>query len=688
MRISPLSEQDLYLFHEGTNFRSYQMLGAHVLEVDGQWGTRFAVWAPTAQSVHVVGNFNGWQGAGHTMKRQGNSGIWSLFIAGLDSGTIYKYEIITAAGGRLLKADPYAFCAELRPETASKVAKLDGYCWNDATWHTLQQKPIYERPMLIYEVHLGSWRFNADGQPLSYRELADQLVDYAVDLGYTHVELMPVVEHPFDGSWGYQATGFFAVTSRYGTPQDFMYFVDRCHQRGLGVILDWVPGHFCKDDHGLRHFDGSPLYESADINKAENAEWGTANFDYERPEVSSFLISNALFWFDVYHIDGLRVDAVANILYLDYGRKPGQWQPNQHGGNGNLAAMDFIRNLNQAVFEAYPAALMIAEESTSWPMISKPTYMGGMGFNFKWNMGWMNDMLRYMAIDPVHRKWHHNLVTFSLMYAFSENFVLPLSHDEVVHGKRSLIEKMPGDYWQKFAGLRAFYGYWLAHPGKKLLFMGGEFGQFIEWKYYDSLDWHLLEYPMHNKLQEYTKAINHFYRQQPALWEIDCDWQGFSWIDCQDYNQSVITFMRKGRQEHEYLIVVCNFTPQVHQDYRIGVPEPCGYTEVFNSDWGEFGGSGQSNAGRLTPQAAAWHNQPYTLHLNIPPLATIYLKPVKSAEKPVELGCEHTPTAAQLGSTNGINYGKGDNNAEKRVCGHAAGRRTRQPAGTSHERPG
>ncbi|MEG6585392.1 1,4-alpha-glucan branching protein GlgB [Dendrosporobacter sp. 1207_IL3150] len=627
MAISPLDKSDLYLFHEGTNYRSYRMLGAHVTEIDGVKGIRLAVWAPNAAAISVVGDFNNWQGNNHAMKLLPDSGIWVLFIAGLNLDITYKYEITTAAGECILKADPYAFAAEVRPATASKVFQLDGYEWNDSEWQIKQCKPIYERPMLTYEVHLGSWRFNADGQPLNYRDLADQLVDYAADLGYTHIELMPIIEHPFDGSWGYQATGFFAVTSRYGTPHDFMYFVDCCHKRGLGVILDWVPGHFCKDDHGLRQFDGTALYEPNDIARAENAEWGTANFDFGQPEVLSFLISNALFWFDVYHIDGLRVDAVANMLYLDYGRNPGQWQPNRYGGNGNLEAMDFIRKLNEAVFKNYPTALMLAEESTSWPMISKPTYMGGMGFNFKWNMGWMNDMLRYMAIDPIHRKWNHNLVTFSFMYAFSENYVLPLSHDEVVHGKRSLIEKMPGDYWQKFANLRAFYGYWMAHPGKKLLFMGGEFGQFIEWKYYDSLDWHLLDYPMHKKLQDYTRALNKFYCEQAALWEIDCDWQGFEWIDCQDYNQSIIAFMRKSRKSDDYLIVVCNFTPVVHDDYRIGVPENISYAEVFNSDWEEFGGSGQRNGTIIEAKKNAWHNKQYSIDLKLPPLGVIYLKP-------------------------------------------------------------
>ena len=632
MTISPLSEHDLYLFHEGTHFCSYQMLGAHITEHKGRKGVRFAVWAPRAQAVKVVGDFNGWKGGAHVMERHGCSGVWHLFVGGLEAGAIYKYEITTAAGEQLLKSDPYAFAAELRPATASQVYELSGFDWQDADWEVKRSRKVYEQPMLIYEVHPGSWRFNDGRQPLGYRELADELVDYAADMGYTHIELMPVVEHPFDGSWGYQATGFFAVTSRYGTPHDFMYFVNRCHQRGLGVILDWVPGHFCKDDHGLRCFDGSALYESADPRKAENYGWGTTNFDYGRPEVRSFLISNALFWFDVFHIDGLRVDAVANILYLDYCRNPGEWEPNEYGGNGNLAGMEFLRKLNEAVFARYPAALMIAEESTSWPLVSKPTYLGGMGFNFKWNMGWMNDMLRYMAIDTVHRKWHHNLVTFSFMYAFSENFILPLSHDEVVHGKKSLIEKMPGDYWQKFANLRAFYAYWLAHPGKKLLFMGGEFGQFIEWKYDDSLDWHLLNYPMHQKLHAYVKALNAFYRREPALWEIDCDWQGFNWIDCQDYQQSIIALVRKGRQPDEYLIVICNFTPRVHCGYRIGIPENCCYREVFNSDWEEFGGSGQHNEGMLMPEAMAWHNRQYSLSITIPPLAAIFLKPAGLAE--------------------------------------------------------
>jgi 1,4-alpha-glucan branching enzyme len=627
MNVSVFREEDLYLFNEGSNFRSYQLLGAHVVEMDGVKGVRFAVWAPNARAVSVVGDFNAWQGSEQVMEPVGQSGIWAIFIPGLLPGDLYKYEIETSWGEKILKADPYAFYAECRPGTASRVYDLGNYVWHDDSWLRQRQAgAVYERPVLIYEAHLGSWRRNSGGQLLSYQELADELVEYVVDMGYTHIELMPIVEHPYDGSWGYQATGYYAATSRYGKPDDFRYFVDCCHQRGIGVILDWVPGHFCKDDHGLRRFDGTPLYEPDSPKKGENWEWGTANFDFGRTQVQSFLISNALFWFDRYHIDGLRVDAVASVLYLDYGKKNGDWDPNQYGGNGDLDGIAFLRKLNEIVFQYYPDVMMIAEESTDWPMVSWPTHAGGLGFNFKWNMGWMNDMLRYMSLDSIDRKHNHNLVTFSLMYAFSENFVLPLSHDEVVHGKRSLLDKMPGDYWQKFAGLRAFFGYWLAHPGKKLLFMGGEFGQFIEWKYDDSLDWHLLEYPLHQKMHTYSRDLNWFYRQEKLFWEIDFDWQGFEWIDCQDYQQSVISFLRKGRNVGECIIVVCNFTPTLHQNYRIGVPEDGTYREVFNSDWEIYGGSGQQNSGELPAEAIEYHGQAYSLSLKIPPLATIYLK--------------------------------------------------------------
>jgi 1,4-alpha-glucan branching enzyme len=627
--ISPISQEDLYLFHEGSNFRSYQLLGAHVLTENGKQGVRFTVWAPNAQGVRVVGDFNAWQGEGHEMNRVGASGVWLLFIPGLMAGDIYKYEIQTAGGQTLMKADPYAFYGQLRPETASVVYNLNGYQWKDTKWQSRKSKPVNQQPLLIYEVHLGSWRRGADNAVLTYRELAELLPQYASAMGYTHIEIMPVAEHPFDGSWGYQATGYYAITSRYGTPEDFMYLVDVCHEYEIGVIVDWVPGHFCKDDHGLRQFDGTALYEYSDAQRAENKGWGTANFDLGRTEVLSFLISNAVFWLDVYHIDGIRVDAVSNILYLNYGREAGDWTPNQYGGDGNLEGAAFLRKLNEVVFVQRPNVLMMAEESTSWPMVSWPTYSGGLGFNFKWNMGWMNDMLRYMEIDPVHRKWNHHLLTFSFMYAFSENFILPLSHDEVVHGKKSMLNKMPGDYWQKFANLRAFYGYWMAHPGKKLLFMGSEFGQFIEWQDHESLDWHLVESPMHEKLQEYCRRLNHFYKKERSLWVVDGNWQGFEWIDCSDYTQSVICFMRKTASPEETLIVVCNFTPNVHQAYRIGVPAEGSYLEIFNSDWEEFGGSGQKNTGVLAAEETVWHNHSHSLAITLPPLATIYLKKTK-----------------------------------------------------------
>ncbi len=629
IQVSSISEEDLYLFHEGSNFRSYQLLGAHVIQEKNKSGVRFTVWAPNAQEVRVVGDFNDWQGCQHSMKRIGQSGIWELFVSELKAGAIYKYEILTAAGERMMKADPYAFYAQLRPDTASMVYDLKSYQWQDEKWQQTKKKPAYEQPVLIYEVHLGSWRRGEGNTLLTYRQLAGLLPQYAAAMGYTHIEIMPVAEHPFDGSWGYQATGYYAVTSRYGTPDDFMYLVDQCHEYGIGVIVDWVPGHFCKDDHGLRRFDGTPLYEYSDVQRSENKGWGTANFDLGRTEVLSFLISNALFWLDIYHIDGIRVDAVSNILYLNYGREDGDWTPNQYGGNGNLEGAAFLRKLNEVVFAHHPDVLMMAEESTSWPMVSWPTYIGGLGFNFKWNMGWMNDMLRYMAIDSIHRKWNHHLLTFSFMYAFSENFILPLSHDEVVHGKKSLLNKMPGDYWQKFANLRAFYGYWMAHPGKKLLFMGSEFGQFIEWQEYESLDWHLVELPMHGKMLEYSKALNNFYKQEAALWKVDGSWHGFEWIDCSDYTQSVICFMRKTTVPEEALLVVCNFTPEVHRSYRIGVPVMGFYQEVFNSDWEEFGGSGQKNSEILTTEAVKWHNHSQSMVITLPPLATIYLKCIR-----------------------------------------------------------
>ena len=629
VKTSELSEFDLYLFHQGTNYHAYEMLGAHFVESDGKKGVRFAVWAPHAKSISVVGDFNEWDTRINPMTRGRDGEIWEVFVPGIEEGAIYKYAIEPQWGGpRIMKADPYGFYAEKKPNTASRVYDLSKYEWKDGDWFEQKKKESsYERPMLTYEVHAGSWRRTKDGEYLSYRDLADQLIDYVKKMNYTHIEFMPLCEHPFDGSWGYQITGYYAVTSRFGTPDDFRYLVDKAHENGIAIIMDWVPGHFCKDEQGLRHFDGQTLYESDNEQLAENWEWGTTNFDYGRTEVQSFLISNAMFWFEEFHIDGLRIDAVANMLYLNYGRKDGEWTPNKYGDTGNLEAMDFLKKLNESIFKYHPQALMIAEESTAWPLISKPVYMGGMGFNYKWNMGWMNDMLKYMSLDPIYRKWNHDKVTFSFMYAFSENFVLPLSHDEVVHGKCSLISKMPGDYWQKFAGLRTFFAYWIAHPGKKLLFMGGEFGQFIEWNYDDSLDWHLpQQYPMHKKMLEYSRALNKFYCDHKALWQVDFDWNGFQWIDCNDNENSIVSFIRKAEDPSDYLVAVCNFTPEVRHGYRIGVPEKGSYIEVFNSDDEAFGGSGVKNEGEIKTEDVKWHDRDQSIVLTIPPMATIYLR--------------------------------------------------------------
>jgi 1,4-alpha-glucan branching enzyme len=514
------------------------------------------------------------------------------------------------------------------------------YVWGDNDYMQKREKgSSYSRPMLIYEVHAGSWQRKGRGNSdvddvyVSYRDLAERLVPYAKKMNYTHIEFMPLTEHPFDGSWGYQTTCYYAVTSRYGEPDDFKYFVDTAHKNGIGIIVDWVPGHFCKDNQGLREFDGTNLYESDNWQLAENKGWGTINFDYGRTEVHSFLISNALFWLDEYHVDGLRIDGVANMLYLNFGKEEGEWTPNKYGDTGNLEAIDLIKKLNETVFKEHPNALMMAEESTDWPLISKPVYMGGLGFNYKWNMGWMNDMLKYVSLDPIYRKWNHDKLTFSFMYAFSENFILPLSHDEVVHGKCSLIEKMPGDYWQKFAGLRGFYGYWMAHPGKKLLFMGSEYGQFIEWNENDSLDWHLVEqYEKHTQMQHYSASLNKFYCENKAFWQVDFDWNGFQWIDPNDNDNSIVSFIRKAKDSNDYIIAVCNFTPEVRVGYRIGVPDKGAYVEVFNSDLEEFGGSGVKNEGDLLVQDVAWHNREQSIELRVPPLATIYLKHKKIEE--------------------------------------------------------
>lgn len=608
--------------------RLYHMLGSHITTKNKSPGVRFSILVPNAKEVRVVGNFNNWDGINHIMKRKKNSCIWTLFIEGIMEWDIYKYEIHTYSGSSFMKADPFAFYSEKRPSTASKVVSLKGYKWHDKRWlNKRRSKPIYDKPMNIYEVHLGSWRRSADNSFLDYRTIADQLAEYVCNMGYTHIELLPLAEHPLDASWGYQGTGYFSLTSRFGSPKDFMYFVDRFHQSGIGVILDWVPGHFCKDAHGLYRFDSSPLYEYGDPEKGENFQWGTANFDFTKSHVRQFLISSALFWFDIYHIDGIRVDAVANILYLGYDKPYNPRLVNKFGGKENLEAIDFLKSLNKSIFKYYPNVLVTAEDSSSFPAVTAPTYVGGLGFNYKWNMGWMNDMLKYMQLDPIYRKHNHNLITFSLMYAFSENFILPLSHDEVVHGKKSLLDKMPGGYWQKFASLRMFYGYMMGHPGKKLLFMGGELGQFIEWRFDHQLDWNLTEYPMHNSMQQYVKALNNFYKEKSALWEQDHTYEGFQWIDHENKDLSIISFLRKGKKKNSFIIVVCNFTPMVYEDYKVGVPRLIKYREAFNSDKECYGGSDKFNETSFSAVNEGWNNQPYHIKIKIPPLSTIFIEP-------------------------------------------------------------
>lgn len=608
-------------------FRTYHIFGSHLTNMKGISGVRFTLWAPHAKKVNVVGSFNNWTGSLHVMKKIKKLGIWTLFIPNLKPGDIYKYEIITSDNKKLLKSDPYAFFSELRPNTASKIVSLKHHKWQDGDFLNKRGRTsIYNKPLNIYEVHLGSWKKDDDNFK-NYKDIADELLEYVLDMGYTHIEILPLTEHPLDASWGYQSTGYYSLTSRYGTPEDFMYFVDKFHQNNIGVLIDWVPGHFCKDAHGLYNFDGTKLYQYEDPLLGENFDWGTSNFDFSKKEVRHFLINSALFWFDTYHIDGIRVDAVANMLYLNYGKKEGISIKNRFGGNENLEAIDFLKTLNKTVFRYFPNVLMMAEDSSSFPSITAPTYLNGIGFNYKWNMGWMNDMLKYMQMDPIYRKYHHSLITFSLMYAFSENFILPLSHDEVVHGKKSLIDKMPGDYWQKFANLRLFYGYMMAHPGKKLLFMGGEFGQFIEWRYAESLDWLLLDYPMHKALNLYVKELNSFYKEEKALWEVDHSYEGFQWIDHQNFQQSIISFMRIGKEKDDFIIVICNFTPVVYHNYKIGVPKFIHYKEVFNSDGETFGGSNVINDEVYKPNIENWHNQPYHIEITVPPLAAVFIKP-------------------------------------------------------------
>ena len=623
---SPLTDYDVYLFRKGEHFRLYRKLGAHL--VDG--GAHFAVWAPNASYVSVIGSFNDWDpGANPLRPREDGSGIWEGFVEGVRKGDLYKYRILSRYGGYAAdKADPFAFFNEVPPATASVVWDLD-YDWKDGEWmRSRKERNSLSSPMSIYEVHLGSWRRVPEegNRFLTYSELAKLLPEYVEEMGFTHVEFLPVMEHPFYRSWGYQITGYFAPTSRYGTPQQFMELVDALHGRGIGVILDWVPSHFPSDGHGLVFFDGTHLYEHADPRKGIHPEWGSCIFNYGRHEVRAFLISSALFWLDKYHADGLRIDAVASMLYLDYGRREGEWIPNEYGGKENLEAIHFLRRLNEVVYGEYPDVQMIAEESTAWPLVTRPTYLGGLGFGLKWKMGWMHDTLRYFSMDPIYRKYHHDLITFSMWYAYSENFVLPLSHDEVTYGKGSLFGKMPGDVWQKFANLRLLFGYMYGHPGKKLLFMGGEFGQWREWVHDESLEWHALGYEDHRGLQRWVRDLNHLYRREPSLHELDFEPEGYEWVDFKDVEQSVISFLRKGRNSPPVL-VVCNFTPVPRYGYRIGVPQGGFWREVLNSDAREYGGSGLGNLGGVWADPVPWHGRPYSLPLTLPPLGCLYLKP-------------------------------------------------------------
>jgi len=626
-----LTDFDLHLFGEGRHFDTYEKLGAHLQTVAGVPGTHFAVWAPAARRVSIVGDMNHWDGRVHPMRPRGSSGIWELFLPEVGEGAVYKYEILGPYGNLLpLKADPYAFQAELRPNTGSVVANLHSHQWTDADWlENRQQKNWLESPISIYEVHLGSWRRVPEDHNrwLTYRELADQLIPYIKQLGYTHIELLPIMEHPFDGSWGYQTLGYYAATSRFGKPADLMYFIDRCHQENIGVLLDWTPAHFPRDTHGLAQFDGTHLFEHADPRQGSHPDWGTLVYNYGRNEVRNYLISNALFWLDKYHIDGLRVDAVASMLYLDYSRKAGEWVPNRYGGRENLEAVDFFKTMNTVAHERFPGILTVAEESTAWPSVSRPTYLGGLGFSLKWNMGWMNDTLKYFSANPVYRKYEHNKITFSLVYAFSENFVLPFSHDEVVHGKNSLLHKMPGDMWQQFANLRLLYGYQYAHPGKKLLFMGQEFGQREEWSEARSLDWHLLQWDSHRGIQKLVTDLNRVFAAEAALHEVDFHWQGFEWIDCNDGDNSVLSFIRHGKShDDDLIVVVMNATPVVREGYIVGVPRAGFYKEILNTDAAHYGGSNVGNIGGQAAAAEPRQGRPFSLCLTLPPLAAIYLK--------------------------------------------------------------
>jgi 1,4-alpha-glucan branching enzyme len=627
--MSLLSDQDLYLFNEGTHARLFEKLGAHTRTMDGQAGINFAVWAPDAGEVYVMGNFNGWNKFGHRMYPRGSSGIWETFVPHVKQGESYKYHVVSRGGYyQIDKADPFAFHAENPPKTASIVWQLD-YEWQDGDWmRTRGPRHSLSAPMSIYEIHLGSWRRipEDNNRWLSYREIAPLLADYVLKMGFTHVEMLPITEHPFYGSWGYQTTGYFAPTSRYGTPQDLMFMIDYLHQRGIGVILDWVPSHFPTDDWALGYFDGTHLYEHSDPRKGIQKDWDSFVFNYGRHEVRSFLLSSAMFWLDRYHIDGLRVDAVASMLYLDYSRKEGEWIPNMFGGRENLEAIDFLRAFNTDVYGAHPDVQTIAEESTAWAAVSRPTYVGGLGFGLKWDMGWMHDTLQYITHDPVYRKFHHNQLTFRMIYAFHENFVLPLSHDEVVHGKGSLLSKMPGDLWQKFANLRLLFAYMYSQPGKKLLFMGGEFGQWREWGHDESLEWHLLQYESHRRLQNWVADINRVYRDEKALHELDCDPSGFEWVDANDSQQSVLSFLRKSRNSKDIVAVVCNFTPVPRYNYRVGVPRGGYWREILNSDSENYGGEDFGNLGGVTSDKNPIHGRSFSLNLIVPPLGALFLK--------------------------------------------------------------
>jgi len=624
-----ISKELIFLFNEGRNFQAYNILGAHKCCVDGIWGYRFSVWAPNAVSVSVVCDKNGWNRNINPLSKLQNGGIWSGFVADVEVGEKYKFSIETRSGEVILKADPFAFESQVRPENASCIADIE-YNWGDARWIDTRRKTApYDKPMNVYELHFGSWKRKDTGEFLTYGEMVEELIPYVKEMGYTHIEIMPICEYPFDGSWGYQITGYFSANSRYGKPKDLKAFIDKCHRAGLGVIMDWVPAHFPRDEHGLRLFDGTPLFEHPDTRLGEHKEWGTLVFNWEKTEIHSFLISNAVFWLEEYHIDGLRVDAVSSMLYLDYNRRDGEWVANKYGGHENLAAIEFLQRLNSVIFEKFPNALMIAEESTAWGGVTKPVHQGGLGFNFKWNMGWMNDILRYMAMDPYFRGSNHDMLTFSMMYAYSENYILPLSHDEVVHGKKSLLDKMYGDYEQKFKSLKLLYSFMYAHPGKKLLFMGGEIGQFTEWRFEGELDWNLLDFDSHKGIKNFVKDLNMYYKNNRSMHENDQDWQGFSWINESDRERSVVSFQRCNKSKRDKTIVVANFAAQGYEDYEIGVPSRGEYEVVLCTEGKEYGGK-MDKMPKVTAQKAKNGEFPYSIKLSIPELCAMYIKKVKT----------------------------------------------------------